>query len=148
MIVFCWTQSRNGLVGAERSGYGIRQLWVQTLALLLARYVTSGKFPNFPFCWHPSTWQSCYGMMRYRCTHRGTVGQSLKFMYKGVVACSLSIKSAFTHWIRSQLGNINNLCQDTSNSKNVSFWFSSIIFLWFGPPWQNSFLTCSYKRNF
>lgn len=145
-------QSRNdGLVGAEKTGYGIRWLWVQTLALLLARYVTSGKFPNFSLCWHLSTWQSCYETMRYRCTHRGTVtGAESEVYVQSRCALLISITSAFTHWIRSQLGNINNLCQDTIrlNSKNVRFWFSSIIFLWFGPPWHNSFLTCSCKRNF
>ena len=42
----------------------------------------------------------------------------------------ISIKNDFIHWVSSQLGNMNNLFQNTIHiTESMNYWFTSIIFL-------------------
>lgn len=74
MIQFCWRKSKkDGLVECKEQRLWSHMALGRDTALLLARYVTLSKFPNFSSCLHLSTWQSCCKIMHYICPYGGTM---------------------------------------------------------------------------
>lgn len=104
-------------------------LGLKTSSLLLARYVTLGKYPNFSLLWHLPTLQSCYKIIRYVSIFRSTMtGAESKALVQSRYNLLISTKNDSTYWVNSQLGNINNLFQDTvyiTESQSIN-WFTSM----------------------